>query len=339
MQPDAVQTAPPIALISWWFGKTEEQRCEFMQGDKASERVRQNILAMEEFATRHCYLVSCNTQLAVHPMPPLSSMPSRSQPHAWKGGLWLPCALHAAEPIACGGRYGAAAVSAARRTRGENLLLELCTRIETAVRDYICPPVSTAIAQGLPSAAVDGDGCARVARIIATVLVEASLAALCRVGLIEAMERVEWQETAKTEAQCGTEGAPSTAVETRTKTAGACRAEARGCLGVWTMLAAGHWDQSVKVLPRSPPHSVGGNWKRGQRNNPQQRNCWGVVRDAFSALPRCEAWGNLCKNTDDDESETAVFVSFNEPRVTITATDMRFGIAKALEVYGKGSAQ
>nr|CCC53880.1 conserved hypothetical protein [Trypanosoma vivax Y486] len=121
MQPDAVQTAPPIALISWWFGKTEEQRCEFMQGDKASERVRQNILAMEEFATRHCYLVSCNTQLAVHPMPPLSSMPSRSQPHAWKGGLWLPCALHAAESIACGGKVWSRGSKRSEANKGERI--------------------------------------------------------------------------------------------------------------------------------------------------------------------------------------------------------------------------
>ncbi|RNF20344.1 uncharacterized protein Tco025E_03800 [Trypanosoma conorhini] len=319
MQVEDAAAAPPIALIRWWFGKTEEERRGFLQSPTTSAKARQNIPLVEAYARRHCYFVACETNLDVCPLPSLSPvLQTTSRRRGY--GVWLPCAAHGEGTY--GGRYAAAAQREKRRAAAHRVFEEISARTAVALGDYV-PRLG-------PAAPEEEGRHGRAARMMVAALLEASVAALYRLGLTDALEAIE-QATAQ-------DGA-SSAGEHETggggvvpKPVGVRRAEAHSCLGVWMLLLAapggkrlrGAEDTAALQQPQPAPQ---------QRQWPHDAkvNCWQLLRErmAPASAEEPERAGTAAK-----EDEAAAMVPHSEPRITITLADMRFGIAKALKNRG-----
>ncbi|RNF17298.1 hypothetical protein TcG_05843 [Trypanosoma cruzi] len=345
MQENDAATAPPMALIRWWFGKTEEERRTFLQGSTVSEKARQNIPLVEEYARQHCYLVACETNLDICPMPSLSPLLRRGLQRGGGYGVWLPCVMHGEGTY--GGRYTAASKREKRRTSAHRLFGKVCARTAMVLRDYSVHhgPVRSLLSN-------EERWCHRAARTIVEALVEASVAALYRLGLTDALEKIE-KEMAQDAENCS-RGQATEDGSVVPKPVGVRRAETHGCLGLWMLLLPTAIGKGETVpLPmqnatQGKKRSRSTDKENGSQSplRPQQGrlpfdkelNCWQLLREkmASSSTDKLRNESNADRDNDDDD-DVAVMVPNSEPRITITEADMRFGIAKALKNRGRQS--
>lgn len=334
MEGNNVCVTPPMALIRQWFARSEEERQALFQSPTTSEKARQDICVLESFSQEHSYFVACETNLGLHTLPSLSPVPQKPS-QAGGYGVWLPCVMH--DAVAYGGRYALASRRERRCEAARRLFEEVCMRTAVALRDYNTRPhLTRPLSQGGQHWHV------RAARILVEALVEASVAALHRLGLTDTLETIE-RELVQTEAtdSGGTEKLGG--LDIAPKPVGACRAEAHGSLGVWMLLAA-HASRRKQVSPsRSLEFTPGAKRPRDDDahtrwpvlSRPSQDaevNYWRLLREQFASLSRNE----LRHGGDSDkEDEAVVMVSHTSPDVIITLADVRFGIAKALRNSGR----
>ncbi|EKF30929.1 hypothetical protein MOQ_005241 [Trypanosoma cruzi marinkellei] len=345
MQENDTTTVPPMTLIRWWFSKTEEEREKFLQDPTVSEKARQNIPLVEKYVRQHCYLVACETNLDIYPIPSFSSRLRRGLERKSGGyGVWLPCVMHG-EKRTYGGRYIAASQREKWRMSAHRLFRDVCTRTAVVLHDYsvYSSPVRSLLSN-------EERWCHRAAYTIVEALMEASVAALYRLGLIDALEKIE-KEMAQ-DAENYSNGQMIKDGTIVPKPIGVRRAETHGCLGVWMLLlptAIGKGETVSLPMPNTMQ-----NRKRSRNTDTengfqtplqlQQRslpfdtevNCWQLLREqiASSSTDGLRHESNVDR---DDEDDVAVMVPHSEPRITITAADMRFGIAKALKNRGRQS--
>ncbi|KEG11716.1 hypothetical protein DQ04_02341010 [Trypanosoma grayi] len=352
MQSSEAAAAPPMKLIRWWFGKSEEERQALRQCPTISEKAQQNICAVEHFAQEHSYYVACETDMDVCPLPSLTPVPRRIS-QGWEYGVSLPCAMHNAATY--GGRYAAASRRAARDAATHRLLAKVYARTEVVLRDYSAQfwPAAGSVAHK------NNDWYSSVARIIVEALTEASMAAVYRLGLADGLETIE-KERSQVEMPDSNRG-ESGSTDVVSKPVGARRADAHGCLGVWMMLTLTHTTatkkkkeeegEEIKQKIASSPHVLGS--ARGVKRQRSEEDCasgqppelhgdaevngWRLLRGQFAPLCGGEFSSNNrgSDNNNDDagyaEDEGGVVVPYTSPCITITAADMRFGIARALK--------
>ncbi|KAH9586275.1 hypothetical protein LSM04_004363 [Trypanosoma melophagium] len=339
MQSNSVSatTKPPVALIRWWFTKTKEERQAFLQSRTTSEKVRENIQIVECFAKNHSYFVACETNLEVCPLPPLTSVPGCTL-LGWEYGVWLPLTMH--DETTYGGRYGSTESREIRRRVTHHLLDEVRLRTAILLRDYnICLPTTTSSSKN-----ADNKLANNISNIIVETLVEACMAALYRLGLPDSLEKIE-NEKAQAAATVS-QNHLYAGGEAITQPVGAHRASAHASLGVWMLLFSNQMRRKTGESGREliPSADTAGLMCRGKRArnddttsaaqapHDAERNTWRMFREQL-VQPTEETL--YCKRKDvehsgDYDGLTTTLVPHTSPLFNISAMDMRFGIAKAL---------
>ncbi|CBH18296.1 hypothetical protein, conserved [Trypanosoma brucei gambiense DAL972] len=341
---DGNPAMPPLSVIKWWYEKDDEQRRAFLAADNISEKVQQNIRAVECFAEQHSYYIMCETKLAIRPLPPLSPQPNQPRSRAWLGdvaSVWLPCPVHAIMDY--GGRYQTTEQREARRKEAERLISIIYSRTASVLHSYCGAQQETQKhANGKDNSSEAWRS--RSARILVDVLVEASVAALCRLGLTDELEAIEKQKSSRNEAALEAREAPLFA-ETP-KPVGACRAEAWGCLGLWEILQSrvGDVSELVTLFSTSVAAASGAKRPRVDESNSSppegttaaaKPNQWKVLREVFCSLvPGTDSTHGEHDSTDDNNSKSLSLIPCRKAqRITITAADVRCGIAKVLKKH------
>ncbi|ESL07544.1 hypothetical protein TRSC58_04765 [Trypanosoma rangeli SC58] len=335
MQHKDAAAAPPMALIQWWFGKTEEERRGFLQNPMTSARARENIPLVEAYVRRHCYFVACETNLDVCPMPSLSPvLQTTLQRRGY--GVWLPCAAHGEGTY--GGRYIAGAQRGRRCAAAQHIFEDICARTAVALCDY-----SPRLGPTPPLPLLEEERCCvRAARVMVEALVEASVAALYRLRLTDALETIE-----QNAARDGTSGLRDHEREgggVAPKPVSVRRAEAHSCLGIWMLLlphaAGGEGAAALSTLSATQggkrPRNADTNCGLQPTSQQQQQlphdarvTCWQLLRERI-APAAAEEWQHE-SSAAKDGGGVAVMVPHSDSRIMITLADMRFGIAKALK--------
>ncbi|ORC85986.1 uncharacterized protein TM35_000311720 [Trypanosoma theileri] len=341
MQTNSVSTTttPPIALIRWWFTKTKEERQEFLQSRTTSEKARENIHVVECFAKNHSYFVACATNLEVCPLPPLTSVPGCTL-LGWEYGVWLPLSMH--DETTYGGRYAPTQSREIRRRVTHRLLNEVRARTAMVLRDYNTSSQTTSSSQQTGNKWVYS-----VSNIIVETLVEACMAAVYRLGLPDALEKIE-NEKAQSAATVS-QNQRYTEEEAATQPVGARRATAHASLGVWMLLCSkqarrGTGESEGELIPSAASISgfmCGGKRGRNNDNNTDgvaqvphdaEKNTWRMLREQLAPPTEDTLYhkSNDGDQMDDYDGLMTTLVPHTSPLIKISALDMRFGIAKAL---------
>lgn len=351
--------APQRQFVDWWLGKSEAQRQAFLSDEATSDKVRDNLAAVEAYCRTHSYRVYCESDLRPRPFAPriLRAVPHppEHQPTVSTSdeAVWPSVAISSvSSSTGIGGRNGS------RRRRQEQV---------SASTAHVMG-VTHRLADFLKESGVaaDQDVARRCfAALTVRLLLEAATAAAYRQHLPERVEQEEEEEARRhrgrlkltLQAVSHTEvdaarGSPT--VEERTVQFSApqpivarpiidCQRESCGMLAVLDLLAPLRHQHGVEKRPRDTD---------AERDQRVHRSAWEAVReDYFGHLRNCAGAGALSgageasTGASEDASDPRVGPGLNQtashslatsPRVTITAKDVRFAINRVMATGGVG---